>query len=739
MQPADDRRGKPARHPAQMPAGRADTAGVSRWLRFCLAALALGGGLGACSRSEEAGRAPAPQRVEGLSVFARADRDGFALTTEHGEIDFLTGINVGSAIPGRLPAELEVDAATWRRWLPMIAETGVDAIRIYTVQPPPFYEEVRRYNLANADRPLYLVHGVWIPEELLTESHDLFHPEVLAQAHTDIDGAVAAIHGDAVLPERRGYASGTYTADVSPWVVSWAYGIEMDPRVVFESDATNAGRTYAGTYVSATEAASPTEAWLAEMLDRIATLEAAYGNSMPLTFSNWPTTDPLDHPTEPLETEDLVGIDANHVVASSAWPGGFYASYHAYPYYPDFQRYEPGVADYQYQGRADAYAGYLASLRDHHAEAGLPMMVLEFGVPSSLGSAHHGSLGRDQGGHDEAEAMRINAELLRTQHDLGLSGGFVFAWQDEWFKRTWNTMDTELPAERRQLWQNPLTNEAGFGLLAMDPGTDGPPVVVDGRDDDWSRENSQAILESTGGVREVRATHDESYLYLRLVLDEAEAWTATTVAVGFDAVPGGNGGLPGAPGVGAGADTAIVVGPGASAAAMVRASNDYNDLVLGRRLGFFETVDADLREGSGVWNPQRLNVNRPLTVPVLGIEQPIEWFDLNPLPTGSSDPGADDHDSRTIWAAADSVVEMRVPWAMVGLSDPSSRAALVVGPDGALSTALVERLGITVAVGDAGEDTAGYAWEGWNAVTWRERLKDGVPIFVDAVREVSAE
>ena len=237
----------------------------------------------------------------------------------------------------------------------------------------------------------------------------------------------------------------------------------------------------------------------------------------------------------------------------------------------------------------------------------------------------------------------------------------------------------------------------------------------------------------------MRATHDESFLYLRLVLDKAEAWKRTTVAVGFDVVPGGNGGLPGATAVGTEADTAVVVGPGDTAAAFVRASNDYNDLVTGRRRGFYATVDADLLEGSGVWNPQRLNVNFPLTVPVLDIEQPIEWFDLNPLPTGSSAPGAVDFDSRTVWAAEGSVVEMRVPWAMVGLSDPSSRAGLVVSPEGDLSTAAVERLGITVAVGAGGEDTAGYAWESWNAVTWRERLKEGVHVFVDAVREVNAE
>jgi len=117
------------------------------------------------------------------------------------------------------------------------------------------------------------VHGVWIPEELLAESHDLFDPAVLGRIHTDIDDAVAALHGDAVLPERRGYATGTYNADVSPWIASWAFGIEMDPRVVRDSDVTSQGRTYTGTYVSATGEASPTEVWLAGMLDRIASIE----------------------------------------------------------------------------------------------------------------------------------------------------------------------------------------------------------------------------------------------------------------------------------------------------------------------------------------------------------------------------------------------------------------------------------------------------------------------------------
>ncbi|MCP4963522.1 MAG: hypothetical protein GY925_30175 [Actinomycetia bacterium] len=686
-------------------------------------------------------RAAAPATIDDLDLVACTDSRGFALLTEGGAVEFLTGVNVGSSIPGRLPAELTIDATTWRRWLPMMAEMGFRSIRIYTVQPPHFYEELLGYNEAHPEDPLYLVHGVWVPEELLGEHRDTFHPEVLELVRVDIEDAVRALHGDVVLPERRGYASGTYTADVSPWVASWAFGIEMDPEVVYESDQLNAGRSYDGTYVTAGPAASPTEVWLAEMMDHIASVEVEYGSAMPLTFSNWPTTDPLDHPAEPLALEDLAGIDANNISATEAWPAGTYASYHAYPYYPDFLRWEAGIADYRHDGKADAYAGYLARLRDHHGEAGLAMMVLEFGVPSSLGSAHEGSLGRDQGGHSEVEAMTMTAGLLRTQFDLGLAGGFVFAWQDEWFKRTWNTMDTELPAERRQLWQNPLTNEANFGLIAMDPGAGGPPVYIDGVDDDWKVDNSQVILESWGAVREVRATHDEAYLYLRLVLDEAEIWNTTPVVVGFDTVPGGGGGLPGSGGAGTDADTAIVVGPGHEAGAYVRASNDYNSLVMGLGLGFFAVDQADVEEGSGVWNPQRLIINRPLHIPVVDIERPAEWFDLNPLPTGSSEPASPLFDSRTLWAASGSVIEMRVPWAVIGFSDPSSRSGLAVSRDGILSTHEVERLGITVAIGvtatgPAAQSTNGYAWEPWQAVEWTERTKAGLRALIDVLAQV---
>ncbi len=672
--------------------------------------------------------------VDGLSRIARTDGERMLLQLAGGDVDFITGVNVGPTVAGTQPGELAVSAEVWRRWLPMIAEAGFHSIRIYTVQPPHFYEELLAYNEAHPEHPIYLVHGVWIPEEKFTETRDLYAPGIREEFHEDIAGAVGAIHGDVILPPRAGYASGTYTADVSPWLISWALGIEMDPVATSKSDRLNTGRLpYIGRYVSATAQASPTESWLAEGLDEVARLEAERGVTVPLTFSNWPTTDPLKHPTEPLPKEDLVGIDANHLDASK-WPGGYYASYHAYPYYPDFQRYEPGIADFQHQGKTDPYAGYLTRLREHHT--GIPVVVLEYGVPSSIGSAHGGPLGRDQGGHSEQNAMAINAELMQVQREVGISGGFVFEWTDEWFKFTWNTIDYELPRERRQLWHNPLTNESMFGLLAIED-ADTPGITIDGDVRDWDAAPAQVIHESKGRVAEVRAAKDSSYLYLRVRVDEPEAWKRSPLTIGFDVAPGNAGGLPDRPGAAPASDTAVVFN-GSEARAYVRASNDPNALVYGRRLKFFDVDPRSVEEGSGVWNEQRLITNKPYKVPVTNEARPAEWFDLNPLATGTTNPRDPGFDRRTIWAADGDTIELRLPHLMVGFSDPSSRRALVVRRDGVITTAPVKRVGITVALGAEVAVTKGYSWDTWNRVKWTEREKAGYDQLTEVVKALSA-
>jgi len=673
---------------------------------------------------------PAPAQAGGLSRVARAEGERLLLSTSSGDIDFVPGVNIGATVPGRSPGELAVTAAEYREYFPQIASLGLRALRVYTILPPAFYTELAAYNTAHPTAPLYLIQGVWIPEEEFLAKQDLYATPVRDGFKNEISDAVAAVHGTLRRDPTPGHASGTWTADVSPWLLSWSIGIEWDPAAVKASDERNALATrYSGRYFSAATTSTPTESWLAQMLDHLASEEASRGVSMPLTFTNWPTTDPLTHPEEPNPNEDLVGIDANNVRVQAAWPGGYFASYHAYPYYPDFMRHEPALQVTR-NGRVDPYAGYIRALRKHHA--GLPLVITEYGVPSSLGMAHHGPLDRSQGAHSEQDAAAIDADLLKILHEEGCSGGFLFEWTDEWFKLTWNTMQLEVPGDRRQLWRNALTNEEHFGLLAMESRA-ASAVVVDGDGSEWEHKGSQVILESPKGIREVRALADEAYLYLRLVFDDPNVLKDHGLAIGFDLVPGGPSGLPGFPAVAAGSDTAVVIGPGDSARAYIRADNDPV-LVPAPAESLPATGSPD-----AAWHLQRQIVNRSLTLPATGERLPAEFFDVGILRSGTTDPADPLFDSRTTWAVGD-VVEVRVPLAMLGFSDPSSLQAFLVAPDSTVSTYTVSRVGITAVLeGEAPAATAGYAWEPWQSAPYLPRMKAGVTrSFRDAVIDVQS-
>jgi hypothetical protein len=332
----------------------------------------------------------------------------------------------------------------------------------------------------------------------------------------------------------------------------------------------------------------------------------------------------------------------------------------------------------------------------------------------------------------------MNGDMLRGIEEERYAGGIVFAWIDEWFKFTWNTVEHELPADRRQLWRNDLTNEEFFGLIAAEPGSE-PAVVLDGEDGEWDSNGSEPIAESSGLVREVRAVKDEQYLYLLLRLDQSESWRERPITIGFDNRPGGNRGLPNHPGVFPDADAALVVGP--DRAQLLQAAwweptrLQYGP--LGR--GYIEADRADLMPDSGAWVHPLQILNRPYVVPATGERRPAELHELGDLPIGSGDPSSPDFDNRTLVAAKGTVVEVRLPWALLGYADPSSQMLLEVHPDGEATT--LEGGRVEIAVLSDGSDlltTSGYTWDPWQRVAWNERRKAGFDELGGTMRELSA-
>jgi hypothetical protein len=668
--------------------------------------------------------APRPVTEAGLRTVATAGDGRYAVHTAGGDVTFLPGVNLGSTTPGHQPGELSVGAEQYRSWFVGMRRFGIRVIRIYTIHPPDFYRELAAFNRASPDHPLYLMQGVYPPDESYVRKGNLYDPAVTKAFQDELRDASAAVAGRLTRSTTPGRASGTWDTDVTDWLAGWIVGLELDPYATRASDDRNgAAPAVRGRYFRSTPEAGPTERWLAARMEELATAEAGRGAAAPIAFVNWPTTDPLTHPDEPLGQEDLVGLDANHVRATGAWPAGTFASYHAYPYYPDFQRHEPGLRTVAYAGRADPYAGYLTALRRHHRD--LPVLITEFGVPSSLGSAHHGPLGRSQGDHSEQQAMRIDADLLRLIKAQGLAGGFVFGWADEWFKFTWNTIGHQDP-ERRQLWHDPLTNEQHFGLIAMDPA--GQPGAVPAR-----------LVTGDGGwpARQVTATVDEAYLHLRIALGDSPP---SALTIGLDVLPE----LTGAPAPGTGdrrADAAFTVDVTArTGRAYLRDELDP--------MPFDYPVPASARAPAPTgWKAFQLIVNRRLTIPSTGEQLPLELQDAGVLRYGGWDPADPSADSRSLWRMDGPDLVVRVPWAMAGFADPSAhrvavpkaRPSTATGPAAAELTTQVSP-GVTVVVSAAGTDqtTGTVTWPAWQRPYYTERVKQGAEMVRDALVEVAA-
>lgn len=113
---------------------------------------------------------------------------------------------------------------------------------------------------------------------------------------------------------------------------------------------------------------------------------------------NWLPLDPMFHNSEFIEHEkvreydnDLEWIDFQNFHSTAKTHTGIYAAYHAYPYYPDFIYMDEKYA----QNGDDNYLPYLQELKEYCPD--MPLIIAEYGVPSSRGNSHFSPYGFHQG------------------------------------------------------------------------------------------------------------------------------------------------------------------------------------------------------------------------------------------------------------------------------------------------------------------------------------------------------
>jgi hypothetical protein len=503
------------------------------------------------------GRPLAPKRLRPpvLQLVARTRGQRFEINTPQGWTPFyIQGVNMGVALPGRYPSEFPTDSALYAGWLDTLASMHANTLRVYTILPPAFYRALRGWNLTHPDRSLWLMQGVWTE---LPPDHDFDNPSWKGEFQSEMRRVVDLIHGTARIQVRAGHAAGRYDADVSRWVLGYIIGREWEPFAVKGFDARNPGkRAYAGRFLRISRG-SPTDVWMAQQCDAMLAYEAdTYNVLRPIAYTNWPTLDPLRHPTEATTAEeaawrrrsgrksvakkleyenDAVGLDANLVEPTAANPAGWFASYHAYPYYPDFMMLDPEYrAARSSEGRSN-YFGYLRDLVKHHRA--IPTVISEYGVPSSRGTAHIHPQGWSHGGHDEQAMAAIDARLTREIREAGAAGAILFAWMDEWFKKNWAVIDYEIPLDNTRLWHNVMDAEQNYGILGQYAGDSAATPRLGGDPGRWRALGPVQHSSAPGqrGPRRLRAGADASFYYLAVELPAGRfAWDSLGLQIAID-------------------------------------------------------------------------------------------------------------------------------------------------------------------------------------------------------------
>ncbi|WP_106219142.1 T9SS type A sorting domain-containing protein [Pontibacter ummariensis] len=589
---------------------------------------------------------------------------------------------MGIATPGTFPGELAASRADYGRWFQLIREAGFNNIRLYTLHYPHFYEVLDSFNLANPQQPLFFFQGIWLEEEVEGYDHDLY--TLSPYFEQEIEENIDAVHGNRVIASRYGKAYGTYKTDASRWLLGYIIGREVHPPEVVNTNERHAGDTsYQGRYLSITQATAA-ETWTVKHLDKLVARETdLYQTQRPVSFSSWPTLDPLYHAGEANRYEDMATIDVSQMDLSKA-KAGYFATYHAYPYYPDFVSQDPAYATASDYLGQNSYLGYLRALKQHYRH--MPLIIGEFGAPSSWGTAHYAQSGIHHGGMDEETQGKHNLRMLRNIAAAGGGGGIQFALMDEWFKRTWITDPMDFNPEKRARWHNVTAAEQNFGLLGFKKA--GPATQA------WEQ------MCATCPIKAVEAGADFAFLNLKLAI-QAPLSVDDTLWVALDTYDAGLGEkvLPNGKQVRNRAEFALMI---TNYKAELYVTEAYDLYGIWHETSSPKQLYRSTATTGAPWNIVRWrNNNNDREVQYIGSLR-VNRLGLPPT-------------SMDAVTLTESSVEIKLPWTLLNFTDPSSAA--VMHDDQAVAgyqERTSDGIALTVFYKDKSyETTSRFKWDNW--------------------------
>lgn len=613
--------------------------------------------------SAQSAPAPTVPAVDsgGLSLHFRAvDRYFYTAQDDVWTFAYLKGVNMGLTEATTDLANPNVSYETYRAWLTQIAQMHANTVRVFTVMPPQFYAALHDHNAATS-QPLYLLQGIWFNENDMYACDNAFAEEgrIVTAFKRAVRETLDIVHGNSDYTAYGEIQPAVYAHDVSPYVAGFILGLEWDPGFVERTNAQLSRAGYAGQYLTTTEKAAPFESFLCEIGDYLIAYETqTYAAQTPVAFLNWQTTDTLTHTNEPFEEEDRVAVNTEAITATGDYYSGLFAAVDVYPYYPEFMNHQPEYLQPDETGTLNTYRAYLADLRTQYS---VPVLVAEFGAPTSRGKAHESAMGIAQGGLTEEEQGKAIVRMMEDIACEGYAGSMIFSWQDEWFKQTWNTFQYA-PDDAAVRTPNVQSAEQSYGLLAMEAG-EHTVCLVDGQTEEW-RDISPVVQR---GGSSLSAMWDEAYLYIRIETT-GFSFDSDTLLVPIQITGRGSASATAYDATFTRAADFLLVIQGEKETRLL--TDAYQDLfyyTYAREKGVFATDSRFESPGSGLYNPIRQFLSNEIVLPLSGEIISPQFVESGLLTYGITDPSDPQYCSLADFYCHGNVIELRIPWYLLNV------------------------------------------------------------------------
>ena len=676
-----------------------------------------------------------------VSTFVKAEEDYIYLDKGKGYEKFeIKGVDLGSGVPGGWSTDFKASKEDYIRWFKLIKEIGANTVRIYTINNDTFYDAFYEFNKDNAE-PLYLLHGVWVNDYMMNSHRDAYNSDIYDNFLESCKSMIDVIHGNRkISPGHLASAGhGTYNKDISKWVIGYILGVEWeDITVVYTNNKymdKDKYNSYTGKYMYTSEEATPFEAMLASIGDKVIAYEThRYGQQRIVAFSNWPVTDPFTYPEYITDYFNKCGnVDVDNIKTTDCFLSGQFASYHMYPYYRDYLAYVKDWPDLNFSvdldscykdGVLNTYRLYLKAIVDHHQ---IPVVISEFGVSSGRGIAQFDKkTGRNQGHMSEREQGQAIVDCYDDIMAAGCAGSCIFSWQDEWFKRTWNT-NYAIDFSRTPYWSDYQTNEQYFGLLAFDPGKKECVSYVDGDVSEWNDSN---IVASTNNAK-LSIKYDECFLYFMVEKKDFD-FENESIYIPIDITPKSGSNYCGNNGLKFDRAVDFLITINGKSNSSVKVQERYESLRSNYSVnvyGFNTYVKENIPD---IDSPVFKDINMILKLTQLQDGEKINEAQLFPtgkLTYGIANPKKNDYNSLADFYVSGDYVEIRLPWQLLNFSDPSKMKIHDDYYDGnyGVEYIRINELYAGVSLGVQGDRVHldKVKLKGWgNKVTYHERLKE---------------